>query len=60
MSRKKPKSLSPLHLGMAAMPSWFHPPKLIPPDKKYVRLIELGINTKLTDEQGMPRRIPKL
>ena len=44
-----------MQLGMAAMPSWFHPPTLIPVDKKYVKLIELGINTKLIDERGLPR-----
>jgi hypothetical protein len=55
MSRKKPTSPSPIQLGMAAMPSWFHPPTLIPPDKKYVKHIELGINTKLIDERGLPR-----
>ena len=55
MSRKKPTSPSPVELGMEAMPSWIKPPKLIPPDKKYVKLIELGINTKLIDERGLPR-----
>ena len=40
---------------MEAMPPWLKPPKLIPPDKKYVKLIELGINTKLIDERGLPR-----
>ena len=60
MSRKKPTSLSPMQLGMAAMPSWFLPPTLIPPDKKYVKHIELGINTKLTDERGLPRKAPRL
>ena len=55
MPRKKPPSISPMQLGMAAMPSWFLPPTLIPPDKKYVKLIELGINTKLIDERGLPR-----
>ena len=55
MSKKKPTSPSPMQLGMEAMPSWFHPPTLIPPDKKYVKHIELGINTKLIDERGLPR-----
>ena len=49
-----------MQLGMAAMPSWFLPPTLIPPDKKYVKHIELGINTKLTDERGLPRKAPRL
>ena len=62
MSKKKPlnKLPSPMQLGMKAMPSWFHPPTLIPPDKKYVKHIELGINTKLTDERGLPRKAPRL
>ena len=44
-----------MQLGMKAMPSWFHPPTLIPVDKKHIKLIELGINTKLIDERGLPR-----
>lgn len=60
MSRKKPTSPSPVQRGMQAMPSWFHPPTLIPPDKKHIKLIELGINTKLTDERGLPRKAPRL
>jgi len=55
MSRKKPTSPSPVQLGLKAMPSWFHPPTLIPPDKKHIKHIELGINTKLIDERGLPR-----
>ena len=55
MSRKKPTSPSPVQLGMKAMPSWFLPPTLIPPDKKHIKHIELGINTKLIDERGLPR-----
>ncbi len=60
MSMKKPTSPSPIQLGMKAMPSWFHPPTLIPTDKKYIKHIELGINTKLTDERGLPRKAPRL
>lgn len=55
MTRKKPTSPSPVQLGMKAMPSWFHPPTLIPVENKHIKLIELGINTKLTDERGLPR-----
>jgi len=40
---------------MEAMPSWIKPPKLIPVDNKYIKLIELGINTKLIDERGLPK-----
>jgi hypothetical protein len=58
MTKKKVlnKPPSPVQLGMKAMPSWFHPPTLIPVDKKHIKLIELGINTKLTDERGLPIR----
>lgn len=56
MLKKKPKPPTPMQLGMKAMPSWFHPPTLIPPDKKHIKLIELGINTKLIDERGLPIR----
>ena len=57
MTKKKvlSKPPTPLQLGMEAMPSWFLPPTLIPPDKKCVKLIELGINTKLIDERGLPK-----
>ena len=57
MTKKKVlnKPPSPVELGMEAMPSWVKPPKLIPVDNKYVKLIELGINTKLIDERGLPR-----
>ena len=57
MTKKKVlnKPPTPVQLGMEAMPSWVKPPKLIPVDNKYVKLIELGINTKLIDERGLPR-----
>ena len=62
MTKKKvlSKPPTPLQLGMEAMPSWIKPPKLIPVDNKYIKLIELGINTKLTDERGLPRKVPRL
>jgi hypothetical protein len=55
MSKKKPlnKLPSPVQLGMAVMPSWIKPPKLIPVDNKYIKLIELGINTKSTWDFGV-------
>ena len=57
MTKKKvlSKPPTPEQLGMEAMPPWLKPPKLIPVDNKYVKLIELGINTKLIDERGLPR-----
>ena len=57
MTKKKVlnKPPTPLQLGMEAMPPWLKPPKLIPVDNKYIKLIELGINTKLIDERGLPR-----
>lgn len=63
MPRKKvSKAKSAMQQGMEVMPPWFHPPKLIPPDAKHVKLVELGINTKsMWDEVGVPKtRIPKL
>jgi len=57
MTKKKVlnKPPTPVQLGMEEMPSWIKPPKLIPVDNKYIKLIELGINTKLIDERGLPR-----
>ena len=62
MTKKKVlnKPPSPVELGMEAMPSWIKPPKLIPVENKHIKLIELGINTKLTDERGLPRKAPRL
>ena len=50
MTKKKVlnKAPTPLQLGMEAMPSWIKPPKLIPVDNKYVKLIEM-LEDELSD-----------
>ena len=57
MPRKKP---SQIKLGTDAMPSWLYPPKLIPPETKHTRFVNLGISKEQIERDYQQARIRRM
>lgn len=57
MPKRKPPKIK---LGMEAMPSWLYPPKLIPPETKHTRVVNLGISKEQIERDYQQARIRRL